>query len=248
MSTLRALALASALIVALLPGEARAGKAEDAKAAKLFEQAEVEYQAGHFQGAIDLLLEAQELAPDPVLHYNLARAWEGLGDLDHAIASYRAYVEGDPGSKDRGAVEARLKTLEQQRAERDKPAPKPEPDPVPKAPPPPPPAPRSPSPAPWIVAGAGVLGLGAAGTLAGLSLARSSEAEDPATSGADVVDLLDQAETFALGANIGFAAGGAIALAGAIWGIVDVASAGGDAASAARLEVGPLGARATVRF
>ncbi len=79
--------------------------------------------------------------------------------------------------------------------------------------------------------------------LGGLSLGASSEAEDPETSGVDVADSLDRARTFALGANITFAVGGALALAGTIWGIVDVATLGksGDKASA-RVQIGPTGA------
>ncbi len=223
--------------------DARGGPAEEKKAAKLFERAESEYQAGHFQAAIDLLLEAQRLAPDPVLHYNLARAYEGLGDLDNAIASYDAYVKADPSSKDRGAVEARLKTLEQQKAARDKPADRPVEErraaPAEKAPAPK----RTASPVPWVIAGIGALGLGVGGVLGGLSLGASSDAEDPETSGVDVEGSLDRARTLALGANITFGVGGALALAGTIWGIVDVATLGKSAdKGAARVKVGPTGA------
>jgi hypothetical protein len=238
-------ALVLALLVVLSPRAAYAGKAEEAKAAKLFDQAEAEYQGGNFKKAIDLLLEAQRLAPDAVLHYNLARAYEGLGELDPALASYRAYLAADPSSKDRGAVEARIKTLEQLKADREakaNPTPPPSPSTEPDKPKP---EPASPSAVPWVIAGIGGLGLGAAGVLGGLSLMRTSEAEDPATSGEDVVTLQDEAQTFATGANITFAISGAVLAAGVIWGIVDVVSTtdGGDSPTSLRIEITTGGAR-----
>lgn len=236
--------LVLALFVALSPATAHAGKAEEAKAAKLFDQAEAEYQGGNFKKAIELLLEAQRLAPDAVLHYNLARAYEGLGELDPALASYRAYLEADPSSKDRGAVEARIKTIEQLKADREAKA-NPPPVPPPGQPDKPKPEPESPSAVPWVIAGIGALGLGAGGVLGGLSLMRTSEAEEPTTSGEDVVTLQEEAQTFATGANITFAISGAVLAAGVIWGIVDVVSTtdGGDSPTSLRIEITTGGAR-----
>ncbi len=238
---------ASLIVLAALafaaPRAAGAGPAEEKKAAKLFDQAESEYQAGRFREAIALLLEAQRLAPDAVLHYNLARAYEGLGELDNALASYRAYLQADPSTKDRGAVEARIKTLEQLKADREAPPPKePGPEPPPKDQPPPEPA--SPSVAPWVIAGIGALGLGAGGVLGAFSLSRSNEAEEPETSGERVVDLTDEATTFATAANVTFGVSGAVLAAGVIWGIVDVVTLG-DApeagASTTWLDIAPGG-------
>jgi tetratricopeptide (TPR) repeat protein len=236
--------LVLALFVALSPATAYAGKAEEAKAAKLFDQAEAEYQGGNFKKAIELLLEAQRLAPDAVLHYNLARAYEGLGELDPALASYRAYLEADPSSKDRGAVEARIKTIEQLKADREAKA-NPRPVPPPGQPDKPKPEPESPSAVPWVIAGIGALGLGAGGVLGGLSLMRTNEAEEPTTSGEDVVTLQEEAQTFATGANITFAISGAVLAAGVIWGIVDVVSTtdGGDSPTSLRIEITTGGAR-----
>jgi tetratricopeptide (TPR) repeat protein len=215
-------ALKVALVVAacaLAPWAAFAGPKEEAKAGQLFDKAEVEYQAGHFQAAIDLLLEAQRIAPDAVLDYNLARAYEGIGNLEASIASYRAYLVADPQSRDRGAVEARIKTIEAQLADRAKK----EPDGK-KSPPkePPPREPDRPSALPWMMAGLGVVAVGAGAVFGGLSLARSSEAEEPETSGVDALALTDEANDLALTANILFGVGGAVAAAGTIWGIVNV--------------------------
>lgn len=231
------------LSLLLLGGASLAGPKEEARAGKLFDQAEEEYQVGHFQKAIDLLLEAQRLAPDPVLDYNLARAYEGIGQLDAALASYRAYVTSAPSSKDRGAVEVRIKTLEELAAKKQeattpatpvlpaKPAPATEPA-------------ATASPVPWVIAGIGALGLGAGGVLGGLSLGRSDEADDPATSGVDSVALHDEAVSFATGANITFGVAGAFLAAGVVWGIVDVATLGGAKGDVAlRFELGGSGGR-----
>lgn len=246
---MRRVLLALLLALLLAPTPALAGPDEQAKAGELFESAETEYQAGRFQQAIDLLLEAQRIAPDPVLDYNLARAYEGLGNLAQALASYRAYLVADPDTRDRGAVEARIKTLDALQAERAAKSALPQ-DAAPKQPPASP-APSSPSAAPWVIAGVGALGLGAAGALGGLSLSRSTEAEDPATSGADTQSLHDEASSLALGANIAFGIGGAVLAAGVIWGIVDVVAAGGSdaqGAGSARVELSGSGARLNVRF
>jgi tetratricopeptide (TPR) repeat protein len=231
---------------AAAPLSAVAGPKEEAKAGQLFDKAEVEYQAGRFQAAIDLLLEAQRIAPDAVLDYNLARAYEGLGNLEASLASYKAYLVADPQSKDRGAVEARIKTIEAQIAERAKK------EADEKKPPPPQGEPSRepdrPSALPWLLAGAGALTLGAGGVLGGLSLARSSEADDPATSGVDAVALSEEASDFALQANVLFGVGGAIALAGAIWGIVDVVQTNNRNEPAVTVRLLPWGAALRVDF
>lgn len=246
---MRSLRLILVILAASLPARALAGPAEEARAGVLFDQAEAAYQEGRFKDAIALLLEAQRLAPDAVLHYNLARAYEGLGDLENALASYRAYVEADPKSKDRGAIEARIKTLDALKAsqnEKQAPPPKIEPRSEPRR------EPRSPSPVPWVIAGVGALSLGAGGVLGGLSLSKSSEAEDPGTSGADAALLESSASDLALGANIAFGVGGAVLAAGVIWGIVDVATLGEeDAASASaelRFQLTPSGVRVAGTF
>ena len=67
------------------------------------------------------------------------------------------------------------------------------------------------------------------------------------TSGRDTVVAAEQAETFALTANILFGVGGAISLAGGIWGIVDLAAGSPEPpkSGAVRLEVGPTWIGAT---
>lgn len=249
---MRRLALAvTALALSLGPAaDAFADRAASAPAAKdpgaLFAEAEAAYQAGRFQDAIDRLKEAQAIAPDPILLYNLARAYEALGELERARDAYRAFIEADPDTSDRGAIEGRICSLDALIEERakEKPGAIEPARPTPTAPD------ASASPWPWIVAGVGVVGLGVGGALGGMSLGASSDAEDPSTSGLDASELASEAETLALGANVSFAVGGAIALAGVIWGIVDVVSlpASSEGGASVSFRVGPSNASVTVAF
>src|SRR4051794_14721586 len=60
-------------------GAAVRGAATDARALDLFEQSAKAYREGRFQDAVDRLLEARSLKSEPVLLYNLGRAYEALG-------------------------------------------------------------------------------------------------------------------------------------------------------------------------
>ena len=209
--------------------EAKGGDA--ARAAQLFEEGAAHYRAGRFDLAIDLLGKAHALAGEPVLLFNLAKAYEGKGDLEKAIEAYERYLDDAKDITDRGAIEARVETLRGQlaaraalekkaaaeRAERDKE--------------------RSPSPIPWIIAGAGVTGLVAGAALGAFASGREDDAVAEPTH-RDAAALRDEAEQLALGANIALAVGGALLAGGVTWGIVDVVLAIPEDAPVA-LRVGP---------
>jgi tetratricopeptide (TPR) repeat protein len=189
----------------------------------LFEESRELYREGRFAEAADRLERAYAIDPAPVLLYNLARARESNGDVDQAIDAYRRYLEEEPSTRDRGAIERRLETLERQRAERLAAE-------NPREPPPPVVvvAPESgPSAWPWITLGVGGASLIAA-TLMGVFASASHDDAVAEPSFSQAVSLQDRAETFALTANVLFAAGGAIAIAGLVWGILDLASSGDD--------------------
>src|SRR5262245_66585058 len=97
------------------------GSAKDAKAEalELFNQSADLYQQGKFDEAARLLERAYEIQPEPVLLYNLGRAYEGLGENQKAVEAYEHYLKDEPKAKDRGAVEHRIETLKAQ-IERDK--------------------------------------------------------------------------------------------------------------------------------
>ena len=195
--------------------EAPAQSAADVKRAQsLFTESEKRYREGRFQDAVDLLNEAYRLDPSPVLLYNIARAYESLGDSGHAIDAYRKYLESDPKAADRGAIEQRLATLErQQRAQEqaDRPAPPPVFVPSPEPAPAPPP-----NPVPWIVAGVGVAGLGAGIVLGVLAKSKHDAANEGEIASADIEGANATADRLATSANIAFVMGGALALGGVV--------------------------------
>lgn len=197
---------------------------EQRRAEELFAKSETLYQAGDFRGAIALLEEANRLSPHPVLVYNLARAHESLGENDQAVTYYRRYLELDPNAADKGAVAKRIDTLVRAQEK-----PKVEPPSGKDPPPDGTTVVTSPSPVPWIVAGVGVLGVGAGAVLGGLALSKHADAEVPTLDGAETERLAASADDLALGASIAFVAGGVVAAAGIVWGIVDVATSGAPA-------------------
>jgi tetratricopeptide (TPR) repeat protein len=220
------------------PSVARAAPPSDdgKRAVQLFEQSAAAYDAGQFAKAAELLKEAYRLRPDPVLLYNLARAYEGMGALPDAVKAYSDFLAADPTAKDRGAIEARITTLraqideqdrlQRQAAERERQREAPRPSAA--------------SPIPWIVAGVGGAGLVTGAVFGVLSIARHNAATTDAQ--ADIANDQSQARTFATVANIAFVAGGVLAAAGVTWGIVDL-----NASRSASLEIGPASAWLTVR-
>ncbi len=169
---------------------ARADDAAHQKAIDLFHRGGEAYRAGHFQEAIDLLKQAYEIEHDPTLLYNLARAYENLGDLDNAVATYNAYLRDVSDIKDRPAIEAKVATLQKEIDDKatlskerddalaranhpDTTKPPPDAD-VPRA--------RRPvSPVPWIIAGVGVAGIAAGAGVGAAALSKNDAATKAAS-------------------------------------------------------------------
>jgi hypothetical protein len=142
----------------------------------------------------------------------MGRVYEGLGDIDGAAKAYKQFLVEQPNTPDRGAIEQRLATLARQQQERDDLRRSKTEE-------------RSASAVPWIVAGAGALGVAAGAVLGVLANGRNDDAVAAPTY-RDAASLHDEAQSMALAANVCFIAGGVIAVAGVIWGIIDVASSG----------------------
>ena len=205
----------------------------------LFMQAERAYEEGDVGGAVALLVEARSIYEEPVLLFNLARAYETLGRVDEALVAYREYLREEPNATDRGAIEARIAALETQISERERlereraEARARVPDP------------SSPSPIPWIVAGVGVAAVAAGAVFGALAeAARDDAVGDPVHETA--IHTFERGEDFATVANVLFVAGGVTAALGITWGLVDVVTSGGD--HEASIEVGPTSIRARGTF
>jgi len=204
---------------------------DDSAMVERFEQAQQLYREGRFAEAVDVLRELIAVKPEPVLYYNLARAYDGDGKLAEAIDAYRRFLELSPEVEDRGAIEKRIETLQGQLDERERAARES------NKPAPPPPADKSTPVVPWILTAVGAATLIVGAVLGGMSLSAGAAADD-ATVHADAAEAQTNAEDFALGANINFVAGGALAAAGAIWLIVDATASPSE----------QVGARMSLRF
>ncbi len=183
------------------------------RAVELFTQSDKAYKEGDFREAAKDLEAAYGLEPAPVLLYNLARAYEGMGEKEAAIAAYERYLKVQPDADNRGLVEKRLEALRQEVAR--------------SKPPPPPNKPvvethtRPLGAAPIAVALVGAAGLAAGGVFGSLALAQNAKQNDATTSQLDAKSAHDQGATFATVSNVSFIAGGVVALAGLVWILVD---------------------------
>jgi tetratricopeptide (TPR) repeat protein len=199
---------------------------DEKRAGELFEQSVTLYRDGRFAQAVELLNEAHRLNPAPVLLYNRALAYEGLGDLEHAAEDYSAYLQEEPSIKDRGAIEQRVATLHAQLAERERLRKEREraeahASEVAKLAH----ARKPPSVVPWVVVGAGAAGLAAGTTFGILAVLRHNTALDD-RSQQDTSNDNATAKSFATVADVAFIVGGAVAVAGTIWGLLDLKAAG----------------------
>jgi tetratricopeptide (TPR) repeat protein len=111
-----------ALGLASIPARAdqSADRTEDERQAlALYEKSKAEYDLGHFAAACQLLRQAYALRPEPVLLFNLARAYEGEGNLEQALEAYARYLSAGEAASDRASIEARMATLRHQIDERE---------------------------------------------------------------------------------------------------------------------------------
>lgn len=231
--------LIALLVLASSPVAADPTPADKSRAAELAAQSGEHYRHGEYEIAVALLRQAYTLYPQPNLLYNLGRSLEKLGDVPGAIEAYEQYLTTGGDIRDRDAITERVRAL---RAKVPPPseataAPTPPTAPVEPVAPPPnpvmetpiPPATTSPqrdtteqgpSALPWVVLGAGVATLGVGGAFGYLSNSRHNSAVSESV-GTAALSLQHDAQVDAEAANVMFIAGGAVALAGAIWELVD---------------------------
>jgi tetratricopeptide (TPR) repeat protein len=104
--------LPSLLVLLSLTIAAAPAMADGSEAQRHFEGAAKAYQEGRYQDAVDLFLKAYQVDPQPELLYNVAQAYERLGDVRNALRSYRDYLRQRPAEQDRVFVETRVQNLE----------------------------------------------------------------------------------------------------------------------------------------
>lgn len=104
-----------ALLAATLVLHAGAAPSDEAKAMarQHYQNGAEDYEAGRFKDAIDHFLMANQLVPSPALSFNIARAYEKLGDTAGALSFYRDYLRRAPAAEDRAEVQRLVAGLEQ---------------------------------------------------------------------------------------------------------------------------------------
>jgi tetratricopeptide (TPR) repeat protein len=163
-----------------------------ARALGLFDKSVMLYDSGRFAEAAALLEEAYATFPEPVLLYNLARAYQESGELAKSIDAYERFLAADPGVRDRGGIEQRIVTLREQlraaeRAKADAATPQPPTKPIETKAAVAPASASAPhdqgashgaSLVPWIVAGVGAVALGTGAVLGVVANSRHESAKD----------------------------------------------------------------------
>lgn len=87
-----------------------AGKKAEGRAR--YERGAEAYSAGRFKDAIDLFLQADALAPSAALSFNIARAYEKIGDDASTLQWYRDFRRRAPDAKNGPEVDERIRALE----------------------------------------------------------------------------------------------------------------------------------------
>jgi tetratricopeptide (TPR) repeat protein len=117
--------LALALFIASLAGAGRADAAEGEKAAEPREEAAVgearerykrgveAYRLGRYAEAVELFRQADALAPSAPLSFNIARAFDKLGDASNALRWYRDYLRRAPQAPNAGEATSRVRFYEE---------------------------------------------------------------------------------------------------------------------------------------
>ncbi|HEX9100985.1 MAG TPA: tetratricopeptide repeat protein [Polyangia bacterium] len=169
MGTRRGLAIAA--VVCALVAPAHAITEEDERAKAHFLAGQSYYDQASYADALREFNEAYRISKRPALLYNVARCHEALEEYADAVKLLQRYLDEDPQTTDRAAVEARIAALKEREAARDQAqaaAPAEAQKPPSTAQPPPATASAPVAPAPrkrlytWIVGGVGVAALAAA--------------------------------------------------------------------------------------
>jgi tetratricopeptide (TPR) repeat protein len=231
---------------------------------KLNAQAVEKFQAKQYDEAAALFEQAYELQPEPNYLFNIGRIYEESGNLEKSVEYYERFVK-EPGVP----LDARERGLERLRVlrailEETAPEPEPEPDPDLEDPEPEPETkpettpeatPGKAKPSKLRIAGYALLGVGGGvliggGVLGGLALGRANALEGQHTF-EERDDTATRGRSMALGADIMFGVGGAVAAAGLVMVLVSLKKKPSEGARAGLSPwAGPRGTglTATVRF
>ncbi len=109
--------LAALLAAALLAGPSGPRAADDAAEAKArFRKGAELYRAGKWRDAIGEFEAAYRLKPHGAIHFNVAQCREKLQEWPGALRAYEDYLREVPDAKDRAAVRASMRKIEERLA------------------------------------------------------------------------------------------------------------------------------------
>lgn len=91
----------------------RPSEAAKRQALELYEQGSEAFAALQYADAVHLFLRADQQARSASFAYNIATAYEQLGDSSHALEWWRRYLRREPEAAERAHVERRIKWFEQ---------------------------------------------------------------------------------------------------------------------------------------
>ncbi|RYZ08663.1 MAG: PEGA domain-containing protein [Myxococcales bacterium] len=113
-------AAASSVAANMAPKLELEGPEAEAKdrARVLFQEGVAAYREGKFYDAVAIFLQTQRVYPDTQLCFNIARAYENLGNASAALRYYRDYLRQADRPSDGEEVRERVRKLEQQVAAR----------------------------------------------------------------------------------------------------------------------------------
>jgi tetratricopeptide (TPR) repeat protein len=132
-------AIVLALVATAATGTRAHAESAEAQVERLAAEAVNAYRGAEYNRAVELLTRAYEIRQVPALLYNLAKAYDKLGDVEHAYDSYRRYADSaDADPKLKAKADARLATLETVRRKQAPPHRLAEPTPPPEVEHPPP--------------------------------------------------------------------------------------------------------------
>lgn len=111
--TRRLTACIAALAVLLAPLAVTAQPTDTvAQAREHFQNGRQLFDAGDYRGAIQEFEAANQLAPAPLLHFNIGLAYERLGEAAPALQHFKLYLEKMPDAANRSLVETKVARLE----------------------------------------------------------------------------------------------------------------------------------------
>lgn len=91
---------------------ARSSSDPSAEAVDRYREARAAFDAGEYERAIRLFMEADRLAPSAALSFNIARSYEKLGKTARALEHYRRYLRREPGGAGAKRAQTRVNALE----------------------------------------------------------------------------------------------------------------------------------------